>query len=110
MDLKQFFTPLGYAQYSVDASTAKGLASDAPSVGTSYTAAKAATGGNRILLVEVVPDGAIRYRLDGADPTSAIGNALPAGAQYIMDTDPTKFRFISQSGTVLVSVEYKGEA
>lgn len=104
IQLQGLYTPLGYAQYSV-AGTAKGFQTDAPSVGTTWTTAIAA---GKVHQVEITPDGAIRFRLDGTDPTATVGVALAAGAQYVCDTDPTRFRFISQSGTVLVSVSYKG--
>lgn len=57
---------------------------------------------------EIVPEQAIRYRLDGTAPTAAIGNPLPAGAQLQVNTNPNLFRFISQSGTATVNVEFLG--
>ena len=103
-DQEATYTPLGFGTWSVDASTAKGLVSGEAS-GTNLNELDT---GVKAVRAEVIPEGAIRYRLDGVDPTSSAGNPLPSGAQYVVTTDLRKFRFISQSGTVTVNVELLG--
>lgn len=94
---------VGHGSFSVDASTAKSLDSTAAS-GDNLTAAMAKA---RVWEVEVVPESNIRFTTNGTNPTSSSGVPLLANQQYIVDTDPNQFRFISQSGTVTVWATFK---
>lgn len=102
------YVPLGYGQFTVDASTAKTLKS-ASANGSNMTTVVGTTAAKRVVRAEVVAEQAIRFRLDGVAPTAAIGNPLPAGAQYLLTSDPGQFQFISQSGTATVNVEFLGD-
>lgn len=101
------YAPLGYGQFSVDASTAKTLDATAAN-GSKLTTVQGTTSAKRVQRAEITTEQAIRFRLDGTAPTAAIGTPLPAGAQYLLTSDPTKFQFISQSGTATVNVEFLG--
>jgi hypothetical protein len=101
------YTPLGYGQFSVDASTAKSCSSTAAN-GSNITTVEGTNRVSRVIRLEVVPEQAIRFRLDGTAPTASIGTPIPAGAQYIVNADPYRFQFISQSGTATVNIEFLG--
>lgn len=102
------YAPLGFGQFTVDASTAKTLAAAAAN-GSNMTTVQGTAFAKRVARAEIVPEQAIRFRLDGVAPTASIGNPLPAGAQYLLTSDPSKFQFISQSGTATVNVEFLGD-
>ena len=55
-------------------------------------------------------NGGIRYRCDGTDPTAAIGMLIPSGNWWPAQgsTALAAMSLISQSGTVTVSIEFRG--
>ena len=59
----------------------------------------------------VTPEtGAIRYRADGTAPTASVGQPIAQGQSWPMQGLPTlsAASLISQSGSVTVSVEFRG--
>jgi hypothetical protein len=93
--------PKGYAQFT-SAVTKKQLGIDAPATGAT-----------------VIPDGAlkaliqcetqdIRWRDDGGDPTTSVGNLLKANTVLEYEGEMSKFIFIETAATTKVNVNYYG--
>lgn len=55
-------------------------------------------------------NGAIRYRCDGTDPTTTVGMPIPSSSWWPAQGSAAlaAMSLISQSGTVSVSIEFRG--
>lgn len=104
MVLEGGYTPLGFGEWSITTTAAKGLTTG-EAAGTNLSELDS---GVKCVRAEIVPEVEIRFRCDGVDPTTTRGTKLPANAQYILTSDPTRFRFIATSTTGNVNVELFG--
>lgn len=96
------YTALGHAYFATTSSTAKSLASVATS-GTNSAAMR-----NQSVKVYVTSDAALRFYMDGTTPTSTEGMPLAANTLLIIDTDPSKFNFITTGALGTVFAEFIG--
>ena len=87
--------PLGYFQFTVDATTAEDLSQVTIPEGATWAL--------------LVPSAAIRWRDDGSAPTSAVGMPLAAGGSLEFDSDLRKLKLISQSGNADINVALYGQ-
>jgi hypothetical protein len=87
--------PLGHFQGTVDATTAKSLAT---LIGT------AIPGGSD--WCQLYNDVAIRTRDDGTAPTASVGIARQANAVVSYDGDLAKLQAISESGAAIIDVAF----
>ena len=87
--------PLGYQQLTLDSSTAQALT--LPTAIPGYTA-------NFCVIDNQDASVAVRWRDDGTDPTTALGNRIPAGGQFQYAGDLAKIKFIGESATPKLNV------
>lgn len=53
-----------------------------------------------------VESAGIRWRDDGTDPTSSVGNPISSGQAFCYANDPHAMRIIGQTGTPTVNITY----
>jgi len=97
MGLKSTTFCMGYTQQTVDTSTALTVPTVDPTTGSKM---------QPTLALIVCEAQAVRWRDDGAAPSSTVGMPLAVGVPLPYDGDLTKIRFISQTAGGIINVSY----
>lgn len=87
---KQFYSPLGYQQYT-NLTSATNLSGYPPEA----------------TIAEIIVEAqAIRYRDDGTPPTASIGMPVAAGNAFQYSGDLSAIQFIQQASGAIINVSY----